>query len=162
VLWPIGLLSNALGGNDPAGLATGLIKLPPMLMDLAVGWLLTAWYWAGRGRAAGRRRSPWGRGAVRVQPRHALRLGAVGQTDAAGALVLLLCVAALVRAATRRAAALAVLAAMVKPQFGFVAVPLVAVVLLRRHGFLRAPGRASVGARVPARLAGAEQGSCAG
>ena len=37
VLWPIGLLANALGGNDPAGAGGDLIKLPPMLMDLAVG-----------------------------------------------------------------------------------------------------------------------------
>ena len=41
-----------------------------------------------------------------------------GQTDAAGALVLLLCVAALVRGNSEGAAALAVLAALVKPQFG--------------------------------------------
>ena len=56
-----------------------------------------------------------------------------GQTDAAGALVLLLGVAALIRGNSEGATALAAMAALVKPQFGVVLVPLVGVVLLKRH-----------------------------
>ena len=56
-----------------------------------------------------------------------------GQSDAAGALVLLVGLAALIRGNSEGAAAMAVLAALVKPQFGVVLAPLVAFVLLKRH-----------------------------
>ena len=49
--------------------------------------------------------------------------------------MLLLGVAALIRGNSEGAAALAVVAALVKPQFGVVLLPLVAVVLLKRHLF---------------------------
>ena len=62
-----------------------------------------------------------------------------GQTDAAGALVLLLGVAALIRGNSEGASAMAVVAALVKPQYGVVLVPLVGVVLLRRHLFDHGP-----------------------
>jgi Gpi18-like mannosyltransferase len=61
-----------------------------------------------------------------------------GQTDAVGALVVLLGVGALVRGNSEGAGALAVLAALVKPQFGVLLVPVVGAVLLRRH--LISPG----------------------
>ncbi len=64
-----------------------------------------------------------------------VRLGHLGQTDAFGALIVLLTVAALVRGNSEGASALAVLAALIKPQFGIVLLPLVGIVLLRRHLF---------------------------
>ena len=61
-------------GSRPA-----LIKLPPMLMDIAVGYVLyrlvLGWTWPGRrAETAG----AGCRSAVRLQPGHVLRLGAVG------------------------------------------------------------------------------------
>src|SRR5687767_10916696 len=61
-----------------------------------------------------------------------------GQTDAVGALVVLLGIGALVRGNSEGAGALAILAALVKPQFGVLLIPIVGAVLLRRH--LIAPG----------------------
>jgi dolichyl-phosphate-mannose--protein O-mannosyl transferase len=103
-------------------------------MDIAVGWLLyrlvLGWAWPGR-RAE---MLALGAAALYVfNPVTWYDSALWGQTDAAGALVLLLCVAALVRGNAEGAAALAVLAALVKPQFGVVALPLVGIVLLRRH-----------------------------
>lgn len=134
VLWPIGLVSQALGGTDPAALATPLIKLPAMLADIGVGWLLyrlaLGWAWPSR-RAEG---LALGAAALYVfNPVTWYDSALWGQTDAVGSFVLLLGVAALVRGNSEGAAFLGVLAALVKPQFGVVLIPLVAVVLIRRH-----------------------------
>lgn len=134
VLWPIGLVAQALGGGDPGAIATPLIKLPPMLADIGVGWLLyrlvLGWAWPSR-RAEG---LALGAAALYVlNPVTWYDSALWGQTDAVGSLVLLLGVAALVRGNSEGAALLGVLAALVKPQFGVVLIPLVAVVLLRRH-----------------------------
>ncbi len=73
VLWAIGLLAGA-GGE-----AGELIKLPPMLLDLAVGYviyrLVRGWTWPG---ARSERPGARCRRALPLQPRLALRLGAVG------------------------------------------------------------------------------------
>ncbi len=61
-----------------------------------------------------------------------------GQMDSLGALIVLGAILALVDGWSEAAAALAVLAALVKPQFGLVLSPIVGVMLLRRHLF--APG----------------------
>lgn len=134
VLWPIGLVSQALGAGDPSAFATPLIKLPAMLADIGVGWLLyrlvLGWAWPSR-RAEG---LALGAAALYVfNPVTWYDSALWGQTDSVGALVLLLGVAALVRGNSEGAAFLGVLAALVKPQFGVVLIPLVAVVLLRRH-----------------------------
>ena len=63
-----------------------------------------------------------------------------GQVDALGALVVLGAILALVGGWSESAAALAVLAALVKPQFGLVLSPIVGVMLLRRHLFLPGSG----------------------
>jgi dolichyl-phosphate-mannose--protein O-mannosyl transferase len=134
VLWPIGAIAQALGGNDPASVAAGLIKLPAMLVDLAAGWflyrLVLGWTWPGRRAEA----LALGAAALYVfNPVTIYDSALWGQTDAVGALVILLAVAALIRGNSEGAAALAVLAALVKPQFGVVAIPLVGIVLVRRH-----------------------------
>jgi len=50
LLWPIGLL--AAQSADAASAAAGLVKLPPILLDIAVGYviyrLLLGWAWPGR------------------------------------------------------------------------------------------------------------------
>lgn len=141
VLWPVGVIAQTLGGADAGSWATSLIKLPPMLMDIAVGWLLyrlvLGWAWPGR-RAE---MLALAAAALYVfNPVTSYDSALWGQTDAAGALVLLLCFAALIRGNAEGAVALAVLAAMVKPQFGFVAIPIVGVILLRRHIFVPGSG----------------------
>ncbi len=139
VLWLIGGLGHLLApfaGGDAVAATTALVKLPAIFADIAVGLVLylvvRSW------------RSPR-RDAERV----ALLAAAFylfnpvtwydsaiwGQTDAFGALVVLLTVAALVRGNSEGASALAVLAALIKPQFGIVLLPLVGIVLLRRHLF---------------------------
>ena len=101
---------------------------------MAVGYVLYVLV-SGWAAPAGRPRRGLGlRGrALPLQPGDLVRLGAVGPDDAVGALVLLLGVAALIRGNSEGAAGLAVVAAMVKPQYGVVLIPLVGVVLLKRH-----------------------------
>jgi dolichyl-phosphate-mannose--protein O-mannosyl transferase/Gpi18-like mannosyltransferase len=122
-----------LRGDTIEGTAD-LLKLGPILFDVLIAWVL---YVLVRRWSATRKDS--------------LRLGLVaaglylfnpvtiydsaiwGQTDSVGTLLVLLGVAALVRGNSEGATVLAVLAALVKPQFGIVLAPLVGVVLLRRH-----------------------------
>ncbi|HEX2805333.1 MAG TPA: hypothetical protein VHN80_04105, partial [Kineosporiaceae bacterium] len=134
VLWPVGALANAFGGSDQYSMATAFIKIPPMLLDIAVGYVLyrlvLGWAWPGRRAEA----IALGAAALYVyNPVTWYDSALWGQTDAAGALVVLLGVAALVRGNSEGAAFLGVLAALVKPQFGVVLIPLVAVLLIRRH-----------------------------
>ncbi|HUG48206.1 MAG TPA: phospholipid carrier-dependent glycosyltransferase [Candidatus Limnocylindria bacterium] len=142
VLWLLGgtahLLSD-LTGTAPASIAAGLIKLPPMLADVGIGLLLyllvRSWLLA---RLDRHRLGLLAAAIYLFNPVTWYDSAIWGQTDAVGALVLLLGVAALIRGNSEGAVALAVLAGLVKPQFGVVLVPLVGVVLLRRHLF--APG----------------------
>ncbi len=134
VLWPVGILASAFGGNDPNALATDLIKIPPILLDIVAGYVLyrlvLGWAWPGRRAEA----LALGAAALYVfNPVTWYDSALWGQTDSAGALVLLLGVAALIRGNSEGAAFLGTLAALVKPQFGVVLIPLVAVLLLRRH-----------------------------
>ncbi len=76
-----------------------------------------------------------------------------GQTDAVGTLVILLGLAALTRGNSEGASALAIVAALVKPQFGVVILPVVGIILLRRH--LLKPGSGPQhSVLLPARLRG--------
>jgi hypothetical protein len=139
VLWLIGGLGNLLaplaGGNASAAI-TGLIKIPPMLADIAVGYLLYRLVrsWAGP-RPAAARLGLVAAGVYVFNPVTWYDSALWGQTDAVGALVLLLAVAALVRGNSEGAAALTIIAALVKPQFGVVMVPVTGSVLLYRHLF---------------------------
>ena len=139
ILWPIGVLGQALApmaGGDPSAAVQSLIKLPPIFLDLAVAFVL---YRLVKGWAAPR---GWRRAESMALAAAAIYLfnpvtwydsALWGQTDAAGALVMLIGVAALIRGNAEGAAAMAVVAAMIKPQYGIVMIPMVLVVLLRRH-----------------------------
>ena len=141
VLWPIGLLGQALApmaGGDSAAATQALIKLPAIFLDLAVAFVL---YRLVKGWAAPR---GWRRAESMALAAAAIYLfnpvtwydsALWGQTDAVGALVMLLGVAALMRGNAEGASAMAVVAAMVKPQYGIVMIPLVFVVLVWRHLF---------------------------
>lgn len=152
LLWPIGLL---------AGQAGDLVKLPPILLDIAVGYVIyrfvLGWIWPGR------RAEPLALAAAALylfNPVSFYDSALWGQSDAAGALVLLLGAAALIRGNSEGAAALAASAALVKPQFGVVLIPLVAFVLVKRH-VLRpgsGPRHAPWAPRAPAGWLAREQG----
>ncbi|MFO1539100.1 MAG: phospholipid carrier-dependent glycosyltransferase, partial [Chloroflexota bacterium] len=149
VLWPIGIVGQALGGD-----ATGeLIKLPAIAVDILVGLLLyrlvLGWTWPGRRAQA---LALLAAAAWLFNPVTFYDSALWGQTDSIGALVLVCAVAALIRGNSEGAAGLLAVAALVKPQFGVVLAPLVVATLLHRHLF-----RAGSGPRVrpwaPAALA---------
>jgi predicted membrane-bound dolichyl-phosphate-mannose-protein mannosyltransferase len=139
VLWAAGWVWDnvRIGG---VSMALGdVLKIPPMLLDLVIGYVLyrlvLGWAWPGR------RAEPMALLAAALYlflPIGWYDSALWGQTDAVGALVILLGVAALIRGNSEGAAALGALAVLIKPQFGVVLVPIVAVVLLRRH--LLVPG----------------------
>jgi Gpi18-like mannosyltransferase/predicted membrane-bound dolichyl-phosphate-mannose-protein mannosyltransferase len=139
VLWLGSHVMAFLHGGNFAAVPSDALKLGPILADIAVGAALyvIARRWAGE-RPDAARLGLIAAGLYLFNPVTWYDSALWGQTDAAGALVILLCVGALVRGNSEGAAALAVLAALVKPQFGVVAGPIVAAVLLRRH--LLAPG----------------------
>ncbi len=128
LLWMVGMLAGA--GADPGD----LIKLPPILLDIGVGYLVyrlvRGWTWPG---ARSERLAIAAAALYLFNPVSFYDSALWGQSDAAGALVLLLGVAALIRGNSEGAAALAAAAALVKPQFGVVLIPLVLFVLLKRH-----------------------------
>jgi hypothetical protein len=142
-LWPGGLLARAVTETPGAAneMATDLVKLPPILVDIAVAYviyrLVVGWSWPGR------RAETMGLVAAALYVFNPVTIydSAVwGQQESFGALVLLLGVAALVRGNSEGAAMVAVLAALVKPQFGTVLLPLVGGVLLTRHLFRSGSG----------------------
>ena len=122
VLWLVGTVGNAIGGIGD------LIKVPPMLADVAIGWLV----WSMVRELGGRERLALAGAAVAVLNPIAWFDSVVwGQVDAFGVVFLLLALRALWRDQPERAAILTVVAAIVKPQLGIL-VPLVAVVTIRR------------------------------
>ncbi len=128
VLWLVGTLSGA------AVSSAELIKLPPILLDIAVGYLVyrlvRGWTWPG---ARGETLALAAAALYVFNPVSLYDSALWGQSDAAGALVILLGLAALIRGNSEGAAAMAATAALVKPQFGVVLIPIVAAVLIKRH-----------------------------
>jgi Gpi18-like mannosyltransferase len=137
VLWLLGGLGHLLApfANGDVGSATAaLIKLPPMLLDVSVGALLYYVVRSWRAHRPDAERLALIAAALYVLNPVTWYDSAVwGQTDAAGAFIIMLTVVALTRGNSEGASVLAVLAALIKPQFGVVALPVVAIVLLRRH-----------------------------
>ncbi len=138
LLWPVGLLANALAplaGTDAASLAGTLIKLPSIGADICIGALLFRMVtrWSRSPGANAGRLGLVAAGAYLFNPITWYDSALWGQTDAVGALVMLVGVSLLLRGHSEGAVAAAILAGLVKPQFGVVLVPIVAAVLLRRH-----------------------------
>lgn len=137
VLWIMGKVTLALAGAsgiDVHKLAVWTLKFPPMLLDTAAGLLLYCIARHCNTDCAKAERIALLAAAVYLFNPVALYDSAIwGQTDAAGAFVTLLGVLALLRWPPEIAASVAVLAALVKPQFGVVMIPLIGIVLLRRH-----------------------------
>jgi hypothetical protein len=122
VLWVVGVVGNVLGGVGD------LIKIPPILADVALGYL--AWSMT-RELGGTERAARLGAAIVVFNPITWFDSTIWGQVDSVGAVVLLLAVRELWRDRPERAAFLAALAALVKPQLGIL-IPVVAVVVIRR------------------------------
>ncbi len=122
VLWVVGVVGNALGGVGD------LIKIPPILSDLAVGYLA----WSMVRELGGRDRLALAAAAVAVlNPITWFDSVVWGQVDSFGVVFLLLGLRELWRDRPERAAIYTVIAAVIKPQLGIL-IPLVAVVTIRR------------------------------
>lgn len=122
VLYAVGKVGQLLGGTGD------LIKIPPILADGALGWLV----WSMARELGASRRAAWiGAFLVIVNPVSWFDSALWGQVDSVGTLVLLLALRELWRDRPERSAFLAVLAALIKPQLGIL-IPIVAIVVIRR------------------------------
>jgi 4-amino-4-deoxy-L-arabinose transferase-like glycosyltransferase len=137
VLWLVGGVANLFGGG-----VGDLIKLPPMAADLALGYLV----WSMVKELGGSERSARiGAALVLFNPVTWFDSVVWGQVDSFGVVFLLLSLRELWRDRPERAAILATVAAIIKPQLGIL-IPIVAIVVIRRalwpkgaHGHEDAP-----------------------
>jgi Gpi18-like mannosyltransferase len=121
-LWVVGFVGHLLGGVGD------LIKVPAILADLAIGWLVHSMIL----ELSGRRRLALIGAAVAVfNPIGWFDSVVWGQVDSVGVVFMLLGLRELWRDRPERAAIWAVVAAIIKPQLGIL-IPLVAVVTIRR------------------------------
>src|SRR4029078_1758375 len=116
------MVGHALGGIGD------LIKIPPIVADLALGYITWSMI---RELGGGERGARIGAALVIVKPITWVDSVVWGQVDSVGVVVLLLAVRELWRDRPERAAILAALAAIIKPQLGIL-IPIVAIVVIRR------------------------------
>src|SRR5215510_6430731 len=122
VLYLVGLIGQASGGIGD------LIKIPPILADVAIGYLV--WSMA-QELGASRRAALIGAVIAVANPVSWFDSVTWGQVDSFGVVFLLLGLRELWRDRPERAAIFAVIAALIKPQLAIL-VPIVAVVTIRR------------------------------
>ena len=123
VLWLVGIVGQVGGG-----VSVELIKVPPIIADLALGWLA----WSMVRELGGRDRLALAAAFVAVvNPISWFDSVVWGQVDSFGVVFMLLGLRELWRDQPERAAVWTVVAAIIKPQLGIL-VPLVAVVTIRR------------------------------
>jgi len=122
VLWLVGLVGQVAGGVGD------LIKVPPILADLALAYLV--WSMALE-LGASRRAARMGALIVVINPITWFDSVAWAQVDSFGLVFLLLGLRELWRDRPERAAILTVLGAIIKPQLGIL-IPIVAAVTIRR------------------------------
>ena len=122
VLWLVGSVGNVVGGVGD------LIKIPPIIGDLALAYLV----WSMTRELGGTERAARiGALIVILNPVTWFDSVVWGQVDSVGVVVLLLALRELWRDRPERAAILATLAAIIKPQLGIL-IPIVAIVVIRR------------------------------
>jgi Gpi18-like mannosyltransferase len=136
VLWLVAGAGKIIGAASGTGVetTTALLKIPPILADVACGWLLyvlTLHWFGDRPRAASL--ALLAAALYLFNPVTWYDSAIWGQVDAIGALLSLATVALLVDGHAEAATAMTVVAGLTKPQYGVVLVPILAVVLLRRH-----------------------------
>jgi hypothetical protein len=129
VLTGIGWLSQTISGAP--GHVGDMIKLPPILADVAIGWLV----WSMALELGASRRAALGGAVLAVfNPLTWFDSVTWGQVDSFGVVFLLLGLRELWRDRPERAAIWTVVAALIKPQLGIL-IPIVAVVTIRRALF---------------------------
>ena len=121
-LWLVGAVGELMGGVGD------LIKLPAILTDVALGFIV---YLMARDLGVSERRATIAGAVVVVNPITWFDSVVWGQVDSFGTVFLLLSIRELWKARSERAAILAVVAALVKPQLAIL-VPIVAAVTIRR------------------------------
>ena len=121
-LWLVGVVGNLLGGIGD------LIKIPAILADLAIGWLV---YDMAQELGVSRRSALIAAAVAVFNPISWFDSVVWGQVDSFGVVFMLLSIRELWRGRTERSAILAVAAALIKPQLGILAF-LVAAVTIRR------------------------------
>ena len=125
ILWVVGVVGQALFGPEGPG---DLIKVPAILADLAIGWLV----WSMILELGGRRSLALAAALVAVlNPVTWFDSIVWGQVDSVGVVFLLLGLRDVWRDRPERAAAFTVIAALIKPQLGIL-IPILAVVTIRR------------------------------
>jgi Gpi18-like mannosyltransferase len=139
VLWLVGQASEAIAGatNVHVELVTrSLVKIPAILFDVCAGFLLyrIARDWSAD-RANCERPALLAAALYLFNPATWYDSAIWGQTDAVGACLMLAGMLALMKGSAELAVLIAVVATLVKPQFGVILGPIVATVLLRRHVF---------------------------
>jgi Gpi18-like mannosyltransferase len=122
VLYVVGLIGQAVGGVGD------LIKIPPILADIAIGWLVWSMVLELGG---GRRAALFGATIAVLNPVSWFDSVTWSQVDSFGVVFLLLGVRDLWRDRPERSAVWAVIAALIKPQLAIL-VPIVAAVTIRR------------------------------
>ncbi|MGZ8501463.1 MAG: hypothetical protein ACXWW6_01280, partial [Candidatus Limnocylindrales bacterium] len=127
VLWLVGIVGTALGGIGD------LIKLPAIAADVAIAWLVHSFV---QELGGSRRAARIGAILFLVNPVTWFDSAIWAQVDSVGVVFLLLSLRDLWRRRPERASFFAVVAAIVKPQLGIL-VPIIAIVLVRRHVYDR-------------------------
>ncbi len=123
VLWVIGMIGSAIGG-----VGVFLIKIPAILADLAIGWLV----WSMILELGGRRSLALAAAGIAVvNPISWFDSVVWGQVDSVGVVFLLLGLREIWRDHPERSAIYAVIAALIKPQLGIL-IPILALVTIRR------------------------------
>ncbi|HEU5314738.1 MAG TPA: hypothetical protein VFX49_01405, partial [Chloroflexota bacterium] len=159
VLWflgEVGALLTPLVGQNATG---GLVKIPGILADIGVAWLLFAFCRRFLDRSYGLGGRPWSGETLGVvaalvylfNPITIFNSAIWGQVDSVGTLVMLATLYALARGWTEAAALGAVIGLVVKFQYGFL-IPIVAIVGLKRHLLGRSSDPQHDGVRDPVRV----------
>jgi predicted membrane-bound dolichyl-phosphate-mannose-protein mannosyltransferase len=155
VLWVLGAIGEWLRPIFGLSITPGLVKVPAILADAGVAWLLFAyarrWGDGWLGSWSGERLGLVAAVIYLFNPGTIFDSAVWGQVDSVGTLVLLATLFALARGWTEVAAAGAVVAMLVKFQFGFL-IPVVAIVGIKRHLFGRSSDPDHAGRPDPIRV----------
>lgn len=137
ILWMLGKIDQVVASlthADPLVVVINSIKIPPILLDAGVGLMI---YRIVRRWSAdsidSEKTALLATAIYTFNPVICYSSAIWGQTDSVGIFAMLVTLLSLMRGPPEIAAAVAVLAGLLKPQFGFVAIPLVGIVLSKRY-----------------------------
>lgn len=132
VLWFLGVISRLT--SDTVGTMGALIKLPAMIADLAVGGLMAGIVWRARIGKPDRGVLALLVAALFVfNPVTIYDSALWGQVESVGLIVVLACVFMLMEGTIELALPLGMLAGLIKPQFGLILLPIIIILVIRRH-----------------------------